>query len=154
MTKTGSDSRDGHSLANAWRTFAHAWQILQPGAILCVGDGTYTEAIQPNVRNGQPGAPITIRAMSDGKAVIDGEGVRIPIKLGDNWGSSGAIGDWFVVEGFVTRNGSGNNIRIDRGNYNVVRRVSGYNADPNGNSQSAAKAQPERGIETFAAHPA
>ena len=101
-------------------------------------DGTYTEAttglVQPNVRNGQPGNPITIKAINDGQAVIDGQGENYPVRLGDNWGPHGAISDWFVVEGLVARNGGLGAIRIEKGNHNVLRRVSAYNASPDDNS--------------------
>ena len=112
--------------------------MLQPGDTLLLLDGTYTESttgiVQPNIRNGEPGKPITIKALNDGKAVIDGEGEYIPVRLGENWGPQGAIGDWFVVEGLVARNGTLSSIRIEHGNHNVLRRVSAYNASTDDNS--------------------
>jgi hypothetical protein len=50
----------------------------KPGDVLCLADGTYTEAIQPTT-DGTAGAPITVRALNDGKATIDGQGQRIPL---------------------------------------------------------------------------
>ncbi|MFN8469836.1 MAG: right-handed parallel beta-helix repeat-containing protein [Caldilineaceae bacterium] len=134
----GDDANAGTSAGTPWRTFAHAWDILQPGDTLVLLDGTYTAAInglvQPNIRNGEPGKPITIRALNDGKAVVDGEGQDIPVRLGENWGPDGPIGDWFVVEGIVARNGTLSSIRLEHANHNVLRRVSAYDADPDDNS--------------------
>ena len=56
------------------------------------------------------------------------------MRLGENWGPDGPIGDWFVVEGFVARNGTLSSIRIEHGNHNVLRRVSAYDVDPDDNS--------------------
>ena len=134
VAPNGNDGASGASTATAWKTFARAWQTLQPGDTLLVMDGTYTESIAPNVRNGQSGLPITVRALNDGKAVIDGQGQRRPVQLGDNWGSNGGpIGDWYVVEGIVARNGTDTVIHV-KGNNNVLRRVSAYNANLDVNS--------------------
>jgi hypothetical protein len=119
----GKDSNAGTTLATAWATFRRAWDSLYPGDTLCIGDGTYTEPIQPVIRNGEPGKPITIRAINDGRVTIDGQGKNIPVRLGENWGPNGPIGDWFVVEGIVARNGTIATLRIEHGNNNVLRRV-------------------------------
>ena len=136
VSKGGKDTNPGTTLAAAWATFGRAWRDLQPGQTLCIGDGTYTESIQPNVRNGEPGKPITIRALNDGAVTIDGQGVRIPVRLGENYGNNGPIGNWYVVEGIVARNGTIANYRIEHGNNNVLRRVSAYDASPDENSHS------------------
>jgi hypothetical protein len=134
LSPAGSDSNAG-TVAAPWRTFAKAWQVLQPGDLLLLHDGTYTPGstgvIQPNGRNGEPGKPITVKALNDGKATIDGQGQTAPVKLGDNW--PGNIGDWFVLEGVVVRNGTDSVLQM-RGNHNVVRRVSVYNGDPDDNT--------------------
>jgi hypothetical protein len=140
ISPSGSDGSSGTSMSGAWATFAHAWQTLQPGDTLLLLDGTYTASttgvIQPNVRNGEPGKPITIKALNDGKAVVDGQGKQIPVRLGENWGPQGAIGNWFVVEGIVARNGTTSNFRIEHGNNNVLRRISAYDADTDDNSNA------------------
>ena len=130
LSTTGSDTDAGASLTTPWRTFKRAWQTLMPGDTLLVMDGTYTEQIQPNVRNGQPGKPITIRAINDGKVTIDGQGVRKPIVLAEN----SAIGNWYVIEGIVARNGT-EHVAIVKGSNNVLRRFSAYDASTNVNSQ-------------------
>ena len=138
ISPNGNDNNNGTSTAKAWQTFDRAWDELQPGDTLLLMDGTYTKAttglVQPNIRNGLPGQPITIKALNDGQAVIDGQGENYPVRLGDNWGPHGAISDWFVVEGLVARNGGLGAIRIEKGNHNVLRRVSAYNASTDDNS--------------------
>ena len=98
--------------------------------MLCLRDGTYTEAIAPRV-NGTAGAPITVKALNDGKVTIDGQGVRKPLNLGEGTGG----GNWFVIEGIVFRNGP-EHVAIVKGSNNVLRRVSVYTANENANSQT------------------
>ncbi|MBK8048223.1 MAG: DNRLRE domain-containing protein [Anaerolineales bacterium] len=129
MAPNGLDSNPG-SLTAPWATFNRAWQTLQPGDTLLLMDGIYTQTLQPNVRNGAAGKPITIKAMHDGQAIIDGQGIRNTVKIGDAW--PGPIGEWFVVEGIVARNSS-ESVWYLRGNHNVLRRVSGYNANTDTN---------------------
>ena len=83
VSPSGNDANSGLSPAAPWATFDRAWQALYPGDTLILMDGIYRQKLQPNRRNGQPGNPITIRAQHDGRAVIDGEFVRPPIKLGE-----------------------------------------------------------------------
>jgi hypothetical protein len=124
-------------------SFAKAWTLLYPGDTLIVMDGVYFERIAPDVRNGEPGRPITIRAQNDGKAIIDGSTLRaqgygdpdiIPIKIGDN-GPGASIGSWFVLEGLIARNGFFASVRVGHASNNVLRRISAYNASAAANSQ-------------------
>jgi hypothetical protein len=103
---------------------------LRPGDTLCLSDGTYYQSIAPTV-SGLPDKPITIKALNDGAATIDGQGVRKPINLGEN---GAAQGNWFVIEGIVARNGT-EHVAIVKGSNNVLRRVSVYDANTNVNSQ-------------------
>jgi hypothetical protein len=71
--------------------------------------------------HGTSGSPITIKALNDGKVLIDGEGARTPIWLYAN--------NWTVIEGINARNGENNPntgggtvLRISSDNV-VVRRV-------------------------------
>jgi hypothetical protein len=138
LAPTGSDASAG-TMAAPWRTFARAWQALQPGDTLLLLDGTYTEGttgvMQPNVRNGEPGRPITVKALNDGKVTIDGQHQVIPIKLGDNWGNGGPYGDWFVVEGVIARNGLDSVVSV-KGSHNVLRRLSVYDGDTDDNTMN------------------
>ena len=97
--------------------------------MLCLRDGTYTESITP-ATNGTASAPITIKALNDGKAIIDGHGVRRPVQLGTN---NQAYGDWFIIEGLVLRNGTDAVLHV-RADNNVIRRVSVYDGDPDLNT--------------------
>jgi hypothetical protein len=135
ISPTGNNTNAGTTINAPLGTFARAWLRLQPGDTLILLDGTYTPTttgvIQPNGRNGEPGRPITIKALNDGAATIDGQGMAIPAKLGDNW--PGPVGDWYVLEGVVLRNGLDQVLQI-RGNNNVARRVSVYDGDVNDNT--------------------
>ena len=91
--------------------------------MLCLADGVYTEAIQPT-GDGTATAPITVRALNDGRVTIDGQGARVPLMLYRNY---------WTVEGLVLRNGAIAVARIE-GDNNTLRRVSAYDADTNDNS--------------------
>lgn len=124
----GNDTAAGTSTAAPWKTFSRAWQTVQPGDTLLVMDGTYTQVIAPTL-SGQAGSPITIRALNDGRATVDGQGVRRVLELGSN---NQAWGNWFVIEGLVLRNGT--TVAHVRGSHNILRRISAYNADTNTNA--------------------
>ncbi len=137
ISPTGSDSNPGTSGTLPWATFNHAWQYLYPGDTLILMDGVYYQSLNPGVRNGQPGYPITIRAQNDGKAIIDGQYQRLPVLLGNTWtGESGEnpVGNYYVIEGIVARNSNDRVIQIDASHHNILRRVSAYNANPDTNS--------------------
>jgi len=120
----GDDSQDGRSAARAWATFGRAWPTLAPGDTLILLDGLYTQPLEPNGRNGRAEAPITIRAQHDGQAIIDGQSVKIPVHL---------YRDYYVIEGIVARNGD-HAVYFISGNHNTLRRVSGYDANTDDNS--------------------
>lgn len=71
----GDDASPGTEPAKPWASFAHAWSVMQPGDTLILLDGTFRTQLAPTV-SGTAGAPITIRAQNDGKAIIDGELAR------------------------------------------------------------------------------
>ncbi len=129
IAPNGLDSNPGAIVA-PWATFNRAWQTLKPGDTLIVMDGTYKQVIWPNVRDGQPGKPITVKAMHDGQATIDAQGGAVAIKLGESW--PGPIGNYFVIEGLVARNAE--DVILIYGHHNTLRRVSAYDADTNSNS--------------------
>ncbi|MBK8047664.1 MAG: hypothetical protein IPK16_11370 [Anaerolineales bacterium] len=130
VSPTGNDTAAGTSVTTPWKTFDRSWQSLYPGDTLIVMDGVYYQSLNPDTRNGEPGKPITIRAQHDGKAIIDGEHVRMTVKIGDTW--PGPIGEYFVIEGIVARNSS-DSVWFLRGDHNILRRVSGYNASTDTN---------------------
>lgn len=128
MSPTGSDGATG-SQAAPWATFERVWRSLSPGDTLVLLDGTYRQSMIPSI-NGTAGAPVTVRALNDGKAIIDGEFKRTPVEFGH---TRPGRGDNFVVEGIVARNSSGD-VWYIRSNNVKLRRVSGYNADADDNS--------------------
>ncbi|MCB0064756.1 MAG: hypothetical protein KDE19_21680 [Caldilineaceae bacterium] len=120
----GNDALTGTSVAEAWADFGAAWTVLQPGDTLILLDGVYTQPLEPNGRNGTAEEPITIRAQHDGQVTIDGEDVRIPVHL---------YRDYYVIEGITARNGN-HTVYFISGSHNTLRRVSGYDANPDVNS--------------------
>ncbi len=141
MSPNGRDSDPG-TRSQPWGSFNRAWQSLYAGDVLVLLDGVYRQSLNPKRRNGRAGNPITIRAENDGAVLIDGDlngdgtGDILPVKIGDTWeGEQGEnpVGDYYVVEGIVAANSNDWVWQIS-GNHNVFRRISGYNANTNGNS--------------------
>lgn len=147
ISPSGNDANAGTSEGSAWATFNRAWETLYPGDTLILLDGVYRQSLNPNKRNGEPGKPITIRAKNDGKAIIDGEYQRIPVKLGDTW--PGPIGNYFVIEGIVARNSNDLVIMVTRAHHNIFRRVSAYNANTDTNSAVIGVLWPEAQYNLF-----
>ena len=73
----------------------------------------------PENLSGVPGNPITVRAFNDGKATLNGEGARQPVKLRFN--------NWFVLEGFNAHDSSYYVLELSRSENNIVRRVVAWN---------------------------
>jgi hypothetical protein len=130
LSPTGDNQKSGTTMAEAWATFDHAWQLLYPGDTLILLDGVYYQSLSPDQRDGTPDKPITIRAQNDGKAIIDGEFRRVPVQIGP-W--PGSRRDYYVIEGIVAKNSIESVYNI-YGNHNTLRRVSGYNANKDSNS--------------------
>ncbi len=120
----GNDGQSGENESSAWATFARAWQSLVPGDTLIVMDGLYQQNIEPTGADGSAEQPITIRAQHDGQAIIDGGFTSIPVYLYRNY---------YTLEGLVARNGQ-HAVYFISGSNNTLRRVSGYNATADDNS--------------------
>jgi hypothetical protein len=127
LSPNGNDNKSGVSPSEAWATFDKAWSVILPGDILTLLDGTYYQSLSPTIY-GVPGKPITIRAQNDGKAIIDGQGVRIPVHL------MGWQTEYVVIEGIVAQNSSADVFYLEEAENNVLRRVSGYNANTDTNT--------------------
>jgi hypothetical protein len=101
------------------------WSVATPGTTLCLLDGTYRGSgnmISPPSLSGTSTDPITIRALNDGKVLIDGEFTRNPIGL--------AGVQWLDIEGINFRNGAGSVIFVSAGSRNVnFRRVVAWDAN-------------------------
>lgn len=114
---------DGTSAESAM-TVAAFWKVAQPGDTLCLLDGRYTggDAMidPPEALAGAPGKPITVVALHDGGALIDGEGQRKPVLL--------YLNDWFVVAGINACCSSGRVVELAGANDNIIRRVAAWDA--------------------------
>jgi hypothetical protein len=139
LSPTGDDGNSGRTEADAWATFDRALnaritgeETLGPGDTLILMDGTYYQSLHPHGVTGEPGRPITVRAQHDGRAIIDGQGTLIPI-----WMERYRAASYFIIEGIVARNSSGNVLWITADN-NVFRRVSAYNANTDKNTHVIA----------------
>lgn len=130
---------DGKSQAAPFKLKSF-WSVAQPGTTLCLLDGTYTGAesmIQPpQGLSGQPGNPITVRALNDGKVLLDAE---YSVANGD-FASQPAVlrgNSWFVIEGINAAHGSNGVVGAAQdAHHNVFRRViawdgGGANCDQN-----------------------
>ncbi len=81
----------------------------------------------PKGLSGTSEAPITIRALNDGKVLINGQGSKDPVRLYEN--------DWFVIEGINAccgRNADQSGVvYLSGSSYNVIRRVAAWDAGDN-----------------------
>jgi hypothetical protein len=123
-TGTGS----GVSASQPFR-IADFWRRAKAGYTLCLMDGKYTGAASvinpPKHLSGTASAPITVRALNDGSALIDGENVRNPVLLRNN--------NWFIIEGINAKSSRGTVVLIDKSNTSIVRRVCAWDTQLTGN---------------------
>jgi hypothetical protein len=114
---------DGSSPARAFRVNSF-WKYARPGVTLCLLDGKYSEAdstiTPPKDLGGRDGAPIVVRALNDGKVLIDGQGARRPVYLYQN--------DWFLIDGINACCSSASVVEIARSSHDVIRRVAAWDA--------------------------
>jgi hypothetical protein len=100
------------------------WLVAKPGKTLCLLDGEYVgfySMIQPTKGlSGTASAPITVRALNDGKATINGRSVNGTVVLREN--------DYFVIEGINAHHSSGSVVVMTYSDHNVVRRVAAWDA--------------------------
>jgi hypothetical protein len=129
-----------------WATFDHAWTVLQPGDTLWLLDGIYTQSIVPTINGdgplygaGRPERRITVKALHDGRALIDGEYLRTTVLIGQLWDNISHTrdtvnpqGNYFTVEGLVARNSATSVYYINARDV-TLRRCSGYNANTHQN---------------------
>jgi hypothetical protein len=130
ISPTGSDRNDGTSEQSPIGTFKQAWTLMSPGDTLVLMDGTYNQEIRPLVE-GDNQRYIYIKAQHDGQAIIDGEGQRIPINIG-HWSAQ----EYIVFDGLVAKNGTiGTVVLEEQAHHIIVRRVSAYDANVDGNGR-------------------
>jgi hypothetical protein len=116
-------SGNGRTTSSPFRIHAF-WSVATPGATLCLHDGVYQGSASvitpPRGLSGTDGHPITVRALNEGKVLIDGQFARYPVHLRSN-------NNWWILEGFNARNSSCDVVRITgNSRHNVVRRVVGW----------------------------
>lgn len=104
---------------------ADFWSNASPGKTLCLLDGTYsgTDSVidPPDNLNGSSGNPITVKALNEGKATLDGQDARRPVYLRYN--------DHFVLEGFNAHSSSEMVVGVVRSTNVTVRRVVAWDAE-------------------------
>ncbi len=109
LSPSGDDTNSGTSVASPWRTFdrvLNASKLLQPGDALVLLDGTYTRTTTglPRIdcgtpgtaNNGEPGRPITIRALNERQAHLQSDGLASAFKMSDC--------SWWIVQGLRASN--------------------------------------------------
>lgn len=74
VAPSGSDDADG-SIGTPWATVTHALEQAQPGDVILLRAGMYTEQIS-TVRDGADGLPITIASYPGEQAISDGNGAN------------------------------------------------------------------------------
>lgn len=123
-----SGGGNGSSLSAPFK-ISNFWSVAGPGKTLCLLDGTYTGIdsmiTPPQNLKGLSGSPITIKALNEGKVLLNGQASGTPIKLYYN--------DWFVIEGVNACCSSADVIYLSHATNNIVRRVIGWDARDNNN---------------------
>ncbi|MEI9813413.1 MAG: Ig-like domain-containing protein [Acidobacteriota bacterium] len=147
VSPSGNDSRTGTSLSLSWATFSRAFSAMRAGDTLMVDDGVYYQQMASSF-SGTSSSPVTVRAINDGKAIIDGD------TNGDGVGdlNNGPMlylrHSYWVVEGLVFNHGgrdcpgsgsgacyyTGDLVRIEGTDHVTLRRISAFNANADINS--------------------
>lgn len=136
----GSDSNPGTSHNTPWATFSKARSVLAAGDTLYLMDGTYTTANSGMLHwynsqgapSGTSGNPITIKALNDGQALVDGQDSNRPFHI---WGQDpGGHISYIDVEGIRFGNSNTDCFVVRWGEHINVRRVSVFDADHTVNS--------------------
>lgn len=120
----GSNTSSGLSQEKPWSTFKHALSKLKAGDTLYLLDGVYHETLDVNI-SGTANAPITIRALHDGKAIIDGQGTRSAVKVS---GSKKKEVRNVILSGFVAANSNSHVFQIRYARDLWLNRLSGNSA--------------------------
>ncbi len=126
----GGGSGGSGTSASPWHSFSIAVSTLQPGDTLLLNDGTYHQPLNIT-QSGTPGNPITVKATNDGGAIVDGQGTQQPLKI--EGVSDTSHRSYIDIEGIVFENSNTSVVRIKWADHINLRRVSAYNADPDGN---------------------
>ena len=104
------------------------WAVASPGTTLCLTHTTVPEVYTggnsmvqpPGGLSGTAALPITVRALTDGAILLDGQHARNPVVLG-------TTNAWFVLQGLNARNGL-TAVYEFLGDNNLGQRLIGWNA--------------------------
>ena len=113
---------DGLSPSTPFRV-SDFWAVAAPGKTLCLLDGEYTggnSMIIPGRLKGTSGMPITIRALNDGGATINGQNINNTVYLRGN--------DYFTIEGINAHNSISSVFDVGISNNVIIRRACGWDA--------------------------
>src|SRR5262245_54587692 len=107
----------------------------KPADTLFLLDGVYTGGssmiVPPSGISGTSSAPITIKALNDGKVLIDGQGTGYPVLIKG--------GAYYRIEGINAANAAESVVSITAGAHdNLITRVCAWNAKDGNNSVFAA----------------
>jgi len=94
VATTGNDDSSG-TKSSPWQTIQTSISKLEPGDILSIADGVYSENLKPTV-SGSDTAPILIRAINPFKVIIDAGGVSQALNITEV--------SYLIFEGFKLRN--------------------------------------------------
>ena len=78
LSPDGNDDADGKNPQTPWKTIRKACEAANPGDVIMIGPGKYTDAIKP-LKTGLPGKPIVFKKNGKGQAILDGNGVLFPL---------------------------------------------------------------------------
>jgi hypothetical protein len=123
----GSDSNTGTTLASAFKTIGKAVSVVNPGDIVEVNAGTYTESVMIT-RPGSSSAWITMRAYNGGRAILKSTGAGPTVYfyhddcdesvIGTGSGNTDCRAFYWVLQGLEIQGspsggGDGNTVKID-----------------------------------------
>ena len=124
----GIDSNPG-TLSSPCRTIQKAMNVVNPGDIVYVRDGTYNE--NPTLtRSGNSSAWITIKNYPGELPVIDGTGINPSYWAGGTLEVSAA--SYVIIDGFKVQDSEASGICVLRSHYVTVTKLSNYNTNFSG----------------------
>ncbi len=113
------DDNNGGTRMSPWKTFVRSMTVLKPGDTLLISDGIYHQSLNVAV-SGMKGHPVTIKALNDGQAIIDGQSTIQPCSIRDQ--------NFVDIEGLVFKNSPLSVVEVARSSNITFRRVSASKA--------------------------
>jgi parallel beta-helix repeat protein len=119
VSRLGSDSNSGTEL-KPWKSLDPARDKSRAGDVILIQDGTYPGGYVLDNFGGEPGNPITIKAINPGKVIFSGTG---------NYGINVEYQEYFIFEGLTFKRFSTCGLRLTHSNGSIVRNCSFYNCN-------------------------